>query len=249
LTRDHTILAQVVKLVSRAQIEALDHEYGTPRPSRVLSRWSRFGALVFAQRSGRHRLRDGVSDLASQAHALTPRGLIPPKHSTLAEANERRPAALYQALFATLYVRCRAVAPRHRVHFKSPLYSLDSTTISLCLSLFPWARFRTAKGAIKLPTLLDHAGPLPAFVVLTEGKRSDMAVARGLQLPKGSITAMDRGDIAYRVLFRLTQDRDFFVTRQKVNARFKVAARFAADWQRGLTSDHNVVLLGQKAHA
>ena len=208
-----------------------------------------FGALVFAQLAGRHSLRDVVSSLAAQAQALAPFGLTPPKRSTLAEANERRPAALYQAIFATLYERCRAVAPGHRFRFKSPLFSLDSTTISLCLSLFPWARFRKAKGAIKLHTLLDHAGHLPAFVVLTEGKRSDMAVARGLQLPKGSIVAMDRGYIDYRFLFRLTQDGVYFVTRQKVNVRFKVTERFEVDWHRGLTSDHNVVLLGQKANA
>jgi Domain of unknown function (DUF4372)/Transposase DDE domain len=198
LNHGHTILAQVVKMVPRSQIEALDHEYGTRRPSRVLSRWSQFGAVVFAQLAGRHSLRDVVSSLASQAHALALVGLIPPKRSTLAKANERRPATLYQALFAMLYGRCQAVAPGHRFRFKSPLYSLDSTTIALCLSLFPWAHFRTAKGAIKLHTLFDHAGHLPAFVVLTEGKRSDIAVARGLQLPQGSIVAMDRGYIDYR---------------------------------------------------
>jgi Transposase DDE domain/Domain of unknown function (DUF4372) len=243
------ILAQVLKLISKSHIELLDHMHGTGRPSRMLSRWSQFGALVFAQLAGRHSLRDVVSSLAAQAQALAPFGLTPPKRSTLAEANERRPAALYQAIFATLYERCRAVAPGHRFRFKSPLYSLDSTTISLCLSLFPWARFRKAKGAIKLHTLLDHAGHLPAFVMLTEGKRSDIAVARGLKLPKGSIVAMDRGYIDYRFLFRLTQDGVYFVTRQKVNVRFKVTERFEVDWHRGLTSDHNVVLLGQKAKA
>jgi hypothetical protein len=102
-----------------------------------------------------------------------------PQRSTLDEANARRPAALYQELFTTLYTRCRTVSPKHRFRFKSSLFSLDSTTISLCLSLFPWARFRTTKGAIKVHTLLDHAGHTPAFVVVTEGKRSDLAAAPG----------------------------------------------------------------------
>jgi Transposase DDE domain/Domain of unknown function (DUF4372) len=249
MAHSNTILAQVLKLISRPQIEWLEPVHGTGRPSRVLSRWSQFGALVFAQLAGRHSLRDVVSSLASQAKALAPLHLLPPKRSTLAEANERRPAALYQALFFTLYARCQAVAPGHRFRFKSPLFSLDSTTISLCLSLFPWARFRRAKGAIKLHTLLDHAGHIPAFVVITEGKRSDLAVARGLQLPKGSIVAMDRGYIDYRFLFRLHQDGVSFVTRQKVNARFTVTERFEVDWHCGLTSDQNVILRGQKAHA
>jgi Transposase DDE domain/Domain of unknown function (DUF4372) len=249
MAHGHTILAQVLKLISRPQIELLEPVHGTGRPSRVLSRWSQFGALVFAQLAGRHSWRDVVSSLASQAQALAPLHLMPPKRATLAAANERRPAALYQALFCTLYARCQGAAPGPRFRFKSPLFSLDSTTISLCLKLFPWARFRRAKGAIKLHTLLDHAGHIPAYMVLTEGKRSDLAVARGLPLPKGSIVAMDRGDIDDGFLFRLTQDGVSCVTRQKVNARVKVTERFEVDWHRGLTSDHHVILLGQKANA
>ena len=229
-----TILGQVLKLISRSQIEALDKVHGTGRPHmRGLSRWSQFGALVFAQLAGRHSLRDVAYSLASQADALAPLGLRPPKRSTLAEANARRPMALYQALFATLYARCRAVAPKHRFRFKNPLFSLDSTTISLCLSLFPWACFRTTKGAIKVHTLLDHAGHVPAVVVLTEGKRSDLAVARGLHLPVDSIVTMDRGYIDYQFLFHLHQQGVYFVTRQKVNAQVRVTARFAVDRSRG----------------
>jgi hypothetical protein len=182
--------------------------------------------------------------LASQANALAPLGLRPPKRSTLAEAHARRPVALYQALFATLYARCRAVAPTHRFRFKHPLFSLDSTTLSLCLSLFPWACFRTTKGAMKVQTLLDHAGHVPAVVVLTEGKRSDRAVARGLHLPVDSIVTMDRGYIDYPFLFRLHQQGVYFVTRQKVNAQVKVTARFAVERSTGVTADHDVVLTG-----
>jgi Transposase DDE domain/Domain of unknown function (DUF4372) len=230
----------------RSYIESLDNEPGTGRRSRVLSRWSQFGAMVFAQVAGRHSLRDVVHGMAAQSRALAPLRLTPPKRSTLAEANNRRPATLYHTLLLTLYTRCQVVAPGHGFRVKNPLYSRDSTTISLCLSLFRWARFRTAKGAIKLHTLLDHAGHIPAFGVITEGKRSDIAIARGLQLPKGSIVALDRGYIDCRFLYRLTQDGVYFVTRQKVNAKGKVTERFAVDWPRGLTSDHHVVLLGQK---
>jgi hypothetical protein len=243
------ILGQVLKLMPRAHVESLDNTHSTGRPSRVLSRWSQFGALVFAQLAGRHSLRDVVTAMAAQSEALAPLGVTSPKRSTLAEANERRPAALYHRLFATLYARCQAVAPGHGFRFKNLLFSVDSTTISLCLNLFPWARFHTTKGAIKVHTLLDHAGHLPAFVVITEGKRSDIAIARGLKLPKGSIVAMDRGYIDYQFLVRLTQDGVYFVTRQKVNAKFKVTARFAVDRLRGVTADQNVVLPGQNGYA
>jgi hypothetical protein len=162
-----TILGQVLKLMSRSHIEALDKVHGTGHPRRGLSRWSQFGALVFAPLAGRHRVRDVADSLASQANALAPLGLRPPKRSTLAEANARRPVALSQALFATLYARCRTVAPKHGFRFKNPLFSLDSTTTSRCLSVFPWACFRTTKGAMNVHTLLDHAGHIPAVVVLT----------------------------------------------------------------------------------
>jgi hypothetical protein len=242
-------LARCSRLCPELKSSPLDNSYGTGRPSRVLSRWSPFGTLVFAQLAGRHSLRDVVTTMASQSTALAPLGLTPPKRSTLAEANARRPTTLYQTLLATPYARCRAFAPGHGFRFKSPLFSLDSTTISLCLSLFPWARFRRAKGAVKVHTLLDHGGYIPAFVVLTEGKPSDIAVARELRLPRDSIVTMDRGYIDYRFLCRLTQDGVSCVTRQKVNAKCKVTARYTVDWQRGVTSDHNVVLLGQKGTA
>jgi hypothetical protein len=249
MAHGNTVLAQVLQLIPRSPIEALDKVHGTGRSSRVLSRWSQFGALVFAQLAGRHSLRDVVCSLAAQAHALAPLGLRPPQRSTLADANARRPAALYQELFTTLYTRCRTAAPKHRFRFKSPLFSLDSTTISLCLSLFPWARFRTTTGAIKVHTLLDHAGHIPAFAVVTEGKRSDLAVARGLHLPVGSMVAMDRGDIDDQFLFHLHQEGLYFVTRQKVKAQVNVTARFAVDRATGVTADHDVVLSGPKGQA
>jgi Transposase DDE domain/Domain of unknown function (DUF4372) len=249
MAHDNTVLAQVLKLIPRSPIEALDKGHGTGRPSRVLSRWSQFGDLGFAPLAGRHSRRDVVYSRASQAHALAPIGRRPPRRSTLAEAKARQPMALYQALFATLYARCRAVAPKHRFRFKNPLFSLDSTTISLCLSRFPWAIFHTTQGAIKVHTLLDHASHLPAFVVVPEGKRSDLAVARGLHLPVGSIVAMDRGDIDYQFLFHLHQEGLYFVTRQKVKAQVDVTARFAIDRSTGVTADHAMVLSGPKGQA
>jgi Transposase DDE domain len=245
----NTILAQVLTLSSRPPSAWLEPVHGTGRPSRVLSRWSQFGALGCAPLAGRHRLRDVVSSLASQANARAPLHLMPPKRSTLAAANERRPAALSQPRLFTRYARGQAVAPGHRFRFTSPLFSRDSTPISLCLKLCPWARCRRANGAIKRQTLLDHAGHIPASRGLTEGQRSDRAVARGLQLPKGSSVAMDRGDLADGFRCRLAQDGVYGVTRPKVNARVKVTERFAVDWQRGLTSDHHVLLLGQNAPA
>jgi hypothetical protein len=245
MAHGHTILAPVLRMPPRSHLESLDKEHGPGRQSRVLSRWSPFGALIFAPRAGRHSLRDVVHCLAAQAGALAPLGLTPPQRSTLAEANNRRPATRYHTLVLTRYARGQAVAPGHGFRFKNPLFSLASTTRSRGLSLFPGAPFRTATGAMKLHTLLDHAGHIPACGVITAGTRSDIALARGRPLPKGSIVALARGDIEDRVLFRLTQDGVFFVPRQQVKAKVKVTKRVEGDWQRGLTSDHPVVWLGQ----
>jgi hypothetical protein len=215
----------------------------------VLSRWRPFGAWVFAQLAGRQRVREVVTSLAAPSIALAPLGLTPPKRSTLAEAHERRPAMLYHTLCATLSTRCRALAPGHRFRFKSPLCSLDRTPSSLCLSLFPWARFRRAKGAVKVHTRLDHRGDIPALAGLTEGKRRALTVARELQLPRDSLVAMDRGDLDYRCRCRLPQDGVYGVTRQKVNATCQVSARVAVNRQHGVTPDPHVVLLGQKGTA
>jgi Transposase DDE domain len=187
--------------------------------------------------------------MASPSDALTPLGVSPPTRSTLAEAHERRPTALDQRLLATLDARGQAVAPGHGFRVNNPRLSLDSTTISLGLHRFPWARFRTATGALTVPTLLDHAGHLPALVVMTEGQGSDLAMARGLQLPQGSLVAMDRGDIDDGFLCRLTQDGVYCVPRQQVKATCQVTARLAVNWLQGVTSDQHVVLRGKNGPA
>ena len=98
-------------------------------------------------------------------------GTAPAARSTFAEANNKRPASFYKALFGCIYGRCQGVAPKHKFKFKNKLFSLDATTVSLCLSLFPWARFRKGKAGIKINTLLDHDGYLPAFVSISEARR------------------------------------------------------------------------------
>ncbi len=130
-----------------------------------------------------------------------------------------------------------------------PLFSPAHTTGSRGLSRCPRASCHAVKGAITLHTLLHRAGHMPALVISCEDKRSAGASARGRQLSKGRVVAMEREDIDCRVLCRPTQDGDVFVTQQKVNARFNMTERFEMDWQRGLTSDHHVVLPGQKGNA
>jgi len=169
--------------------------------------------------------------------------------SSLARVNQNQPSSLYEALFAKLLSRCQGLAPRHGFRFKNKLYSLDASTIDLCLSVFPWARFRTTKGAVKLHVGLDHGGLLPAFMTITDGKTHDITAARALQLPKGSILVVDRGYTDYGWYNQLNANDIFFVTRQRRNAVYRVVERHPVLKAKGLTSDQTIQLTGTKAKA
>ena len=135
--------------------------------------------------------------------------------------------------------------PKHK--FKNKLYSLDASTIDLCLSVFPWARFRATKGAVKLHVGLEHGGLLPAFVAITDGKTHDLSVARALRLPKGSIVVMDRGYNDYAWYNQLNNNNIYFVTRLKTNAQYRVIERRTVLKNKGLTCDHTIQLTGARA--
>ncbi|MEK6749067.1 MAG: DUF4372 domain-containing protein, partial [Pseudomonadota bacterium] len=146
----NTILAQLGKMVPRHEFESLANTHHAGRKFRKASRWSQFMTMMVAQISGRVSLRDVVSNVSAHAHRLYHAGCAVLSRSTLARLNEEKPYQLYEALFNKLLTRCQSTAPRHGFRFKNKLYSIDSTTIDLCLSAFPWAEFRSTKGAIKL---------------------------------------------------------------------------------------------------
>ena len=198
----NTILSQILKFVSRHEFESLANRHHAGRSFRTATRWSQFVTMAMAQLSGRISLRDIVGNVSAQAHRLYHLGSAKLTRSNLARMNENKPYSLYEALFGKLLHHCQYLAPGHQFRFKNILYSLDASTIDLSLSVFPWADFRSTKGAIKLHVGLNHNGYLPEFAVITDGKTSDIEVGRTLAFPTGSIVAMDRGymDYAWRPL-------------------------------------------------
>ena len=196
------------------------------------------------QLSGRISLRDIVENLSAQAHRLYHLGSTKLSRSNLSRINDAKPYTLYEALFGKLLGRCQGVVPGHTFRFKNPLYSLDASTIDLCLSVFPWADFRTTKGAIKLHVGLNHAGYLPEFVTVTEGKSHDVTVGRTLKFPKGSIVAVDKGYNDYTWYKQLTDNGIFFVTRLKVNARYRTLCRRPVLKGKGLLCDQTIEFTG-----
>lgn len=248
MAHSSTIFSQLLQLVSRHDFIRLEKEafkYG--HKPRSLTRWGQFVAMMFAHLSGRSSLRDIASQLGAQANRLYHLGVRTVKRSTLSDANQGRPAEFFESVFHHLYAKCSAIAPKKRFRFKCKLYSFDSTVVDLCLSLFPWARFRKNKGGIKLHTLLDHDGHIPAFVQVTDAKTPDLIVARLLKLPSGSITVMDRAYIDFTWFGTLDKNDQFFVTRMKRGIRYKVVERHEVDHSKGLTSDQVILFAGAKA--
>jgi hypothetical protein len=171
-----------------------------------------------------------------------------PNKSTLSYANAHRPWEMFRELFYQALTLCREAGPgRHKFRFKNKLLSLDSTTISLCLSLFPWAEFRQTKGAIKLHLLLDHEGYLPTFALITNGKKHDVTMARQVPLAPGSIVAIDRGYIDFRLFNAWTQKGIFFVTRLKDNTQYEVVGSYPIPVNRNILSDQIILFTGPKA--
>lgn len=243
----NTIFSQILKFVSRHEFEALAKQHHSGRSFRTASRWSQFVTLAMAQLAGRKSLRDIVENVSAQAHRLYHLGSVKLTRSNLSRINEGKPYTLYESLAGRLLSRCQGMAPRHNFRFKNPLYSLDASTIDLCLSVFPWANFRSTKSAIKLHVGLNHSGYLPEFVTITEGKTSDVEIGRTLQFPQGSIVAIDRGYNDYSWYNCLTERKISFITRLKVNTKFKVISRKSVLKNKGLTSDQIIRFTGLKA--
>jgi putative transposase len=200
--------------------------------------------MAMGQLSGRNSLRDIVENMSAQAHRLYHLGSAKLSRSNLARINEDKPAVLYEALFGELSKRCKSSAPNHHFKFKNPLYSLDASTIDLCSVAFPWADFRKTKGAVKRHIGLNHAGYLPEFVAITEGKKHDVNVGRMFNFPKGSIVAIDKGYNDYGWYKRLTDRGIFFVTRLKTNAKYQVKDRRSVAKASGLTCDQTIEFTG-----
>ena len=243
----NTIFSQILKLVPRHEFETLAKQHHSGRSFRTASRWSQFVTLAMAQLAGRISLRDIVENVSAQAHRLYHLGSAKLTRSNLSRINEDKPYALYEALAGKLLNRCQGMAPGHKFRFKNPLYSLDASTIDLCLSVFPWASFRSTKGAIKLHVGLNHDGYLPEFVTITEGKTSDVEMVRTLTFPSGSIVVVDRGYNDYDWYNQLTEKGVFFVTRLKANAQYRVINRQPVLKNKGMTSDQTIRLTSIQA--
>ena len=199
-----SLFSQLLHEVPRNEFARLVHTHQGERHAKGFTCWAQFTAMLFCQLAHADSLREICNGLACCVGKLVHLGITRgPSTSNLSYANVHRPAAIFEDLFWTMTHRFRAQsqlgARAQTFRFKNKLLSLDSTTISLCLSLFPWATFRRAKGGVKAHVLLDHDDYLPAYVLISQARMHDAKVLGLLRLNAGSIVAMDRAYNDYRV--------------------------------------------------
>lgn len=234
------------------EFAALVKKHGAERGAKGFSCRTQLVAMLFCQLTCADSLREICNGLACCIGKLVHLGIgAAPNKSSLSYANQHRPAKLYEELFYTALGRFREEKGlglrKRKFRFKNKLLSLDSTTISLCLKMFPWANFRRAKGGVKAHVLLDHDDYLPRYVLITEARRSDVKMANAFPLNPGSIVVMDRGYNDYALFRNWTAQEIYFVTRLKDNAAYAVEQNCDVPANRKIRSDQLIRFTGEKA--
>ncbi len=251
MIRAASLFSQLLSLFPRIEFQTAVRHHQAERGAKGFSCWSQFVAMLFCQVAQAHSLREICGGLACTLGKLRHLGIDrAPNKSTLAYANKNRPWQLYETVFGQLLKKCQGVGRgTKKFRFRNKLYSLDSTTIELSLSLFNWARYMQTKGAIKIHLLLDHEGYLPVFALITEGRRNDVRVAQGLEFPPDSVLVLDRGYLDYALYARWTTQGVWFVTRERRNADYRVIKRNPVPDRGGILFDEVIELSSLQGRA
>lgn len=241
-----TLFAQVMEFIPWSTFHRIVDCYGGDHRARTLLCTEQFRCMAFAQLTYRESLRDIETCLAAQAGKLFHMGLPPVRRSTLADANESRDWRIFAELAHRLIAQARKLyaGDSFGVELSDTVYALDATTIDLCLSVFPWAPFRSAKAAIKLHTLLDLRGAIPSFIHISDGKLHDVNVLDLLIPEPGAFYVMDRAYLDFERLYALGQAGAFFVTRSKSNMDVRRIYSAHTDRTTGVICDQAVMLNG-----
>ncbi len=240
-----TVFAQLIEYLSHKEFQKCVARYGGDRYAKKLSCWEQYLAMAFAQLTYRESLRDIEACLGAVGGKLYHMGFGSGlARSTLADANENRNWRIYADFAHTLIAMARQMyaVEAMGVDLDSSLYALDSTTIDLCLSLFPWAKFRKHKGAVKMHALLDLHGNIPTFLRITNGKVHDVNILDELSIEAGAFYVRDRGYVDFKRLYRFTLSSAFFVVRAKKNVLLQRRYSHPVDKSTGVRSDHILIL-------
>jgi hypothetical protein len=249
MNQGRTIFAQLLDLLPRRAFESAVARYHVHGRAPALSVRDQLFIMIFAQLSGRTSLRETVTCLRAIGARRYHLGILhPPARSTLADANERRDFRIFADLATSMIASAQSELPidrdLRRLKLKAA-FALDSTTIDLCLTLFPWARFKRTKGAIKAHVLMDLQRGIPVFMRISSGKMSDIAMLDELVFLAGAYYVLDRGYVDFERLFRVHEARAFFVTRPKRKMSYRLVKRLPPDRRAGVVRDRIIRLCGQ----
>ncbi|HUP81583.1 MAG TPA: IS4 family transposase [Pirellula sp.] len=242
-----SILNQLLQIFPRAEFQKAVEETNAERHARGFRSWDQFVAMLFSHLADANSLREICGGLATCETRLGHLGVRAPLRTTLAYANGHRNWELYEKVFYQLLEYCRRdVGTKTRFKFKNPLKSIDSTHISLCSEMFPWATYSRQKGALKLHFSLDHAGYLPSAMVIATGKISELAIARRQRWEEATILLFDRGYIDFKWFNRLTSDGVWFITRVRADMTYDVieSAQFQQNGE--VIADEKVRICGRR---
>ena len=245
-----TIIAQLMDFAPYYRFQQCVNRYDGNKWVQTFSCWEQFLSMSFAQLTLRNSLRDIEVSLGAQRHKLYHLGFRSPvKRNTLSNANKNRDYRIYQDFAHHLIDIARPLYADEDLglDLKNTVYALDSTIIDLCLSLFPWAIFRSTKAAIKMHTLMDLQGSIPVFIDVTAGRVSDVNLLDYIPFEAGAIIIMDRGYLDFKRLYTFTQHAVFFVIRAKKNLQFRRRYSEPVDKSTGVQCDQIIVLTGTKS--
>ena len=250
MNQGRTVFAQLISFLSHHEFNRCVARYDGHKHVRQFSCWDQFLTMAFAQLTCRESLRDIEVCLQAQGRKLYHCGFHGPvRRSTLADANETRDWRIYADFAQSLIQIARPlyVGTDLGLELDATAYALDATTIDLCLSLFPWAKFRRAKGGIKLHTLLEIHSAIPVFIAITEALLHDVNVLDLMPPQPGSFIVMDRAYVDFARLYQLHLALTFFVIRAKDNLSFRRRYSHPADRRTGIRSDQTIALAGPKS--
>jgi DDE family transposase/uncharacterized protein DUF4372 len=240
-------MTQLLQVFSRNEFQQAVKQTNAEWHARGFASWDHFVAMLYCQLGDAQSLREIIGGLSSCEGRLEQFGMKAPKRSTLSYANRHRPWELFRNLFYKASERCRAeLGQQTKFRFHNRLLSIDSSVVTLCSKMFPWATWSRQKGAVKLHLTLDHAGYLPEAMVITTGKYSELTVARRRRYARGTILIMDRGFVDFRWFNQLDQSNVSFVTRIKKDTPYRVVQSDPVVPGKNLVSDERIELTGRR---
>lgn len=244
-----TIFSQILSFLPENKFNQSVKKHGADRYAKTLTAKQLLKIHLFAHIAGKDSLRDISSSLSAQKKKLHRVGLCEVPKSTLAYANEHRSCEVFEELFYALLDRCTKNARTGKFRFHNPIYAMDSTLIDLCLSVFEWAKYQTKKGAMKLHCMLDLKSDIPVFMVITDGKKSDVTMARTSKLPlsRDSIFVFDKGYVDYKWFKKLDNDGIIFVTKLRNNGLYRVIGQHSNSSSKRIISDEVIEFTGKFA--